>query len=385
MDDRYIFSSDTLRAYMELNLLQPKLDRSISRCSDWGIGLGASQAVRIRTRECPKDPQLSLKAIPNIVLDCPGLRDDFYVNLLDWSARNIISIALDRSVYAYNYETHQSNFVLSTEGVQAGYISSVKSSPSGDQLIVGNSSGCLVLFDVKKNQQVRRLELPAAHRIAVLEWASTSGEFNSHVFIAGDQTGKIHYYDVRPKKSQCLTQQCHDQEVCGLSMSLDGHTLASGGNDNKVTFSDIRTRKAIYELDDFGAAIRALSWCPGRTGLIAMGTGMADRRILVWCSTSNTFLAGKTVDAQVTGIFWESDCHIVSIHGSEGNEIILSDYPSLQSVCSVRAHDIRILQSAISPDRKYLATAAPDECLKVWSLVSRKCSSGDYRASRKIL
>lgn len=373
MDDRYISTRRGVAGYTELRLMRSEPGRAASWSASVGINLASSSGVRFKTREPPRKPHLCLKSTPDVVLDCPGLRDDYYINVLDWSARNIVSIALDKSVYAYNYDTHQSSFVLSTEEKQNYYISSLKSSLSGDLLVAANSGGCVTLFDVKRAQMVRRVDLPTRCRIGVLEWACKGAESDSpSVFAAGDMSGRVHLYDMRLKTGKCATLLYHDQEVCGLSLSLDGHTLASGGNDNRVVFSDIRTRRAIYELEHFGAAIRALSWCPDRTGLIAMGTGVADRRIIVWCSTSNQYLTGKMVDSQVTGIFWASDCIIVSVHGFDRNEIALSDYPSLESLDSLRAHEVRILQSAMAPNRKCIASAAPDECLKIWSLVPQR-------------
>jgi len=39
---------------------------------------------------------------PFRVLDAPNLCDDFYLNLVDWSAKNILAVALGQSVYIWN-------------------------------------------------------------------------------------------------------------------------------------------------------------------------------------------------------------------------------------------------------------------------------------------
>jgi cell division cycle 20-like protein 1 (cofactor of APC complex) len=39
---------------------------------------------------------------PYKVLDAPNLQDDFYLNLLDWSDRNQIAVALDSSLYLWS-------------------------------------------------------------------------------------------------------------------------------------------------------------------------------------------------------------------------------------------------------------------------------------------
>ena len=38
---------------------------------------------------------------PERILDAPELLDDFYLNLLDWSERNIVAIALGHTVSAF--------------------------------------------------------------------------------------------------------------------------------------------------------------------------------------------------------------------------------------------------------------------------------------------
>jgi cell division cycle 20-like protein 1 (cofactor of APC complex) len=42
---------------------------------------------------------------PYRILDAPGLQDDFYLNLVDWSAQNILAVALESSVYVWNATT----------------------------------------------------------------------------------------------------------------------------------------------------------------------------------------------------------------------------------------------------------------------------------------
>ncbi len=39
--------------------------------------------------------------VPFKVLDAPALQDDFYLNLIDWSTQNILSVALGPCVYLW--------------------------------------------------------------------------------------------------------------------------------------------------------------------------------------------------------------------------------------------------------------------------------------------
>jgi cell division cycle 20-like protein 1 (cofactor of APC complex) len=54
-------------------------------------------------------PKKSIRHIPELpykVLDAPDLQDDFYLNLLDWSPSNILSVALGPCVYLHNAQTN---------------------------------------------------------------------------------------------------------------------------------------------------------------------------------------------------------------------------------------------------------------------------------------
>jgi hypothetical protein len=42
---------------------------------------------------------------PDRVLDAPDVLDDFYLNLLDWSATNVVAIALKDQVYLWTAHT----------------------------------------------------------------------------------------------------------------------------------------------------------------------------------------------------------------------------------------------------------------------------------------
>ena len=39
------------------------------------------------------------------ILDAPGIEDDYYLNLLDWSAMNMLAISLNGVVYQQNTDT----------------------------------------------------------------------------------------------------------------------------------------------------------------------------------------------------------------------------------------------------------------------------------------
>ena len=54
----------------------------------------------------PKKTFRHIPELPYKVLDAPDLQDDFYLNLLDWSSSNILSVALGPCVYLHNAKTN---------------------------------------------------------------------------------------------------------------------------------------------------------------------------------------------------------------------------------------------------------------------------------------
>ena len=46
------------------------------------------------------------------MLDAPDLQDDFYLNLVDWSYSNVLTVGLNASVYLWSACTSQVKFLL---------------------------------------------------------------------------------------------------------------------------------------------------------------------------------------------------------------------------------------------------------------------------------
>ena len=59
------------------------------------------------------------------VLDAPELRDDFYLNLIDWSAENIISVPLNQELFLWDENCLKSTLLFKmTDQYLLGYLAS---------------------------------------------------------------------------------------------------------------------------------------------------------------------------------------------------------------------------------------------------------------------
>jgi len=165
---------------------------------------------------------------PERVLDAPGLLDDYYLNLLSWSKRNIVAIALSGTVYLWDWTTSNvTSFAQFPEDVS---VTSVGFSNDGHHVALGLSTGNVQIHDTETTQRVRTMAGHAA-RVGVLAW-------NKGLLATGCRDGSIWNCDVKIKDFKVGTLEGHTSEVCGLAWGSGG--LASGGNDNLVNVWDIR-------------------------------------------------------------------------------------------------------------------------------------------------
>jgi cell division cycle protein 20 (cofactor of APC complex) len=86
-------------------------------------------------------------------LDAPELVDDYYLNLLDWSANNILSIALSNTVYLWDASKSTTSELLTVDD-DVGPITSVKWAPDGRHIGVGLTNSVVQLWDSASNRQV---------------------------------------------------------------------------------------------------------------------------------------------------------------------------------------------------------------------------------------
>ncbi|KAJ2767039.1 WD repeat-containing protein slp1, partial [Coemansia nantahalensis] len=306
---------------------------------------------------------------PERVLDAPGLVDDYYLNLLDWSAGNMLAIGLDQSVYLWNASTGDVDSLCQLEG--EAYVASVKWTSDGSYLAIGTSEGDVQVWDAESQSKVRTM---AGHqaRVGVMSW-------ERHLLSSGCLDGSIWNHDVRVASHKVAELVAHSNEVCGLAWRSDGALLASGGNDNLLNIWDARSIVPKFSKTQHTAAVRALAWSPWKLDLLASGGGLHDRHVHFWNTTTTARLNSIDTGSQVTSIRWSVEYReLVTSHGLPHNHLALWSYPSLAKIVDIPAHDQRILHTAISPDGQTIATAASDESLKFWRIFETRSKAGKH-------
>lgn len=305
---------------------------------------------------------------PFKILDAPSLKDDYYLNLVDWGSQNVLAVALGSSVYLWNASTTKVSLLTdiaadaSTSTDSDDQVTSVSWTVDGNTLAVGTSKGEVQVWDVVEKKLTRILKGHSA-RVGALSWSST--------FLAsGSRDKKILRRDLRDSNDICAALIGHKQEVCGLRWSFDGNQLASGGNDNKLLVWDCHSERPLWKFSkSHQAAVKAVAWSPHETGLLASGGGTADRCIKFWNTLTGTNLNSIDTGSQVCNLTWSKSVNeVVSTHGYSLNHMIVWKYPSMSKIITLNGHTSRVLYLAMSPDGQTVVSGAGDERLCFWNL-----------------
>ncbi|AGO13142.1 AaceriAFL014Cp [[Ashbya] aceris (nom. inval.)] len=307
---------------------------------------------------------------PERILDAPGFQDDFYLNLLSWSKKNVLAIALDQSIYLWNGESGE--VILLTE-FETETITSVVWSNDDCHISIGKDDGNTEIWDVETMSHVRTMRSSLGVRICSQDWLDT-------VVCIGAKSGEIQVNDVRVKDHIVSTWEKHTSEVCGIKFRQDGLQLASGGNDNTVMIWDTRQDEPLWVKRNHSAAVKAITWHPEVVNLLATGGGSLDRHIHFWNTTTGARIGSINTGSQVSSLHWGQsyeDSHmnreIVATGGSPDNSISIYNYDSKVKVAEItQAHESRIVSSQLSPDGTTIATVGGDENLKFYRVFDAK-------------
>ncbi|EEA08246.1 uncharacterized protein CMU_019890 [Cryptosporidium muris RN66] len=296
---------------------------------------------------------------PFKILDAPNLQDDFYLNLVDWSSTNLLAVGLSSSLYLWNASTSKVTNLMSLP--EQDLVTSVSWTQQGNHVAIGTRQGSIQIWDVTVQKKVRTLGGHRA-RVGAMDWCGP-------ILATGGRDHTVLLRDVREQEHWCNRWLGHKQEVCGVKWSPNEMQLATGGNDNKLLIWSQGYETPVCQFQEHTAAVKALSWSPHQSGLLASGGGTADRHIRVWNTVTNCCVMAVDTGSQVCNIAWSGNVNeLVSTHGYSLNQVILWKWPSMQKIVTLTGHTYRVLYLAVSPDGQTIVTGAGDETLRFWQI-----------------
>jgi WD40 repeat protein len=313
---------------------------------------------------------------PYRVLNAPGLVDDFYLNLIDWSSKNVVAVVLGDTIHLWNNQIQQ------LEGGPSSSLNNKNPIPSaswtalhwhidGNLLALGTRQGNLEIWDCEKGKMVQSWKQAHKSRIDIMHWNEALGLLST-----GGKDHLIHHFDMRvPSSDHIGALVGHKQEVCGLKWQQQrpsigtyanssgsgrqgsSFLLASGGNDNVICIWDVRkslglrdnifaggnashedAQSPLFLLKAHEAAVKAMDWCPLRKDWLATGGGTLDRKLVLWdmqrlmdensnVGSSLAPLCKIDTASQVCNMTWSlcasGGLELVTSHGYTQNQLIL--------------------------------------------------------------
>lgn len=337
-----------------------------------GVVQSAARALAQRQAFIPSDATR--------ILDCPGLLNDYYLNLVHWSQRTgVLAIALGAEIYLWNQTTAQIDSLTSGGDAAAGAeeeVSSLRWSEDGATLAVGYKTEKTRLFDVASKRCIQTFHNHTA-RVSALDWNTGASAW---MLASGGLDTAVRVQDVRLSSASAgnivATYSTHVEEVCGLAFSPDGGMqLASGANDNKLCIWNLRASQAAstpgahLTLTHHRAAVKALAWCPWQENVLASGGGLADGHIRFCHSITGVQTHSIDTRSQVCSLQWSrTERELLSAHGHPDHHLVVWKFPELTRVATLRGHTQRVLHTSLSPDGSQVVSAAADETLRFWKI-----------------
>ncbi|XP_078096450.1 LOW QUALITY PROTEIN: cell division cycle protein 20 homolog [Mustelus asterias] len=333
---------------------------------------------------------------PMKVLDAPGLKDDYYLNLVDWNITNLVAIALSNAVYLW----HPEKGVQQTINLESGFISSVAWIKDRNNLAIGTSAADVQLWDVETTKKLQNMH---SHNsmVGALSW-------NDYILSSGSRFGTIRHHDVRIARHHVGTL-VHNSQVCSLKWSPDGGLLASGGNDGRLNIwlndpgANINS-KADVTIDNQQSAVKDLPRYENSLGsslilhwiLVApllltpslRWWGFSDSPVILLLAPFQKFpwQPANGITESKYGrrqeYLWMHGAHICSLlwlsqykelatgHGFPKYQVSVWNYPSLMKSADLKGHRGRVLHLALSPDGNTVFSAAADGTVCLWSCLT---------------
>ncbi|MDO9559944.1 MAG: WD40 repeat domain-containing protein, partial [Syntrophales bacterium] len=244
-------------------------------------------------------------------------------------------------------------------------------STDGKQILF-RGFGRLILWDLEKNQEVRRYE-GQGHRLAFVAFAPDGKKFAANI------GGGFIVWDIASAKVERIITGL--EAVNSVAFSKDSNWILSGGADKIVRLWDLAVGKETKTFIGHTAEVTSVAFSPdGR--LVVSGSN--DASVRVWNRETGreerTLIGHKYGSAGfsnfhqftgVTSVAVNPDGQLAVSGGTDGAVIVWS-LPSGKEIARLGGHARTVTSVAFSPDGKFIASGSLDGVAKLWELATRK-------------
>jgi cell division cycle 20-like protein 1, cofactor of APC complex len=102
----------------------------------------------------PRKQTRTVAKQPYKVLDAPELKDDFYLNLVDWGSSGVLGVGLGSCVYMWNAKSGKVDQLCN---LGEDTVTSVNWIQRGSQIAIGTNKGLVQIWDANKERMLRTM------------------------------------------------------------------------------------------------------------------------------------------------------------------------------------------------------------------------------------
>lgn len=244
---------------------------------------------------------------------------------------------------------------------QLGKINSLELNSDGDAFVTASADGTACVWNVEDGKN--------------LFCATSSGAVNDAVFspngeliVTGDDTGLVQI--INAETGEVQNKYNFGEIVWDVNIRPDGRLLAvtrDDGNNGKITFIDLITRKESFSLQAEGT-LKVSSFSPNG---LKFAAGSDSGVVTLWnLNVSGNPVSSAKHKSEVLAIeFSPSGRYLVS--GGADNTAVVSETTTGNEVLRIPNED-RVEDVAFSPDSSWFATVSADRRIRVWDAASGK-------------
>ena len=239
-------------------------------------------------------------------------------------------------------------------------------SPDGAYIATASWDGTSRLLNTRTGELVRTLD----SRENVKVW-SVAFNPDGRTLATGCDDGSVRVWDLTSDNPiwTMERERAHNGAVLGLSFAPHSGLLATGGMDQKIVLSDVRTRKAIKVLEH-DAAVFSLDFNSDGT---VLASGDVDQNICLWDLKTYTVrqrLKGHFKPGHIekgTSVRFDHDSRVMASGGTDGT-IRLWDPAKGKQLAAIQGHAGPVASLAFNHDSTLLAAGSNDASASIWDV-----------------
>ncbi len=192
-------------------------------------------------------------------------------------------------------------------------------------------------------------------------------------FTNPDTEAKVLSLEVQPSQSwKCIKViRGHKASVNAISISLDGHTLATGSQDRTVSLWNLKTGKRVFTFFGQAGEVYTVAISPDGKTIVSGGF---DNKITGWQLDTKALVgsffcrnARHSHSGFVSSVAFSPDRKILASASGDKTIRLWGGYTG-EFKRTLNGHSDTVWSVAISPDGQTLVSASADKTIRVWSL-----------------